>query len=193
MGRPVNDPGCRGSARWVTTCGIGRSFSAAGPQAPTVFRGPQPARRCHDRLRMAYIADVIRLPLPEKLRLIFDVVAFSAVTLMVFYHFISGLSGGAASGSGTLVWTVQSFSGALVLACTVWLLASYPSRNRAHDGFARRGGTGHSRHGDDAVADRAINDGDRWDFGPGRGLWRVRRRRLLHVRTRGVVQAASLR
>jgi diguanylate cyclase (GGDEF)-like protein len=141
----VGPPGIERSAWGVLSATLGLVFGAVlyyvwqwtvvsteGMQSASVFEALTLLAALMIALGMAHIADVVRMPLPEKLRLFFDVAAFLAVTLMVFHHFVPRPAGTAAGGYESALWTAHSASGALVLACSAWLVASsHPGVERA--------------------------------------------------------------
>jgi diguanylate cyclase (GGDEF)-like protein len=107
------------------------TVSAAGPQSPSVFDALNILAALMLAVGMAHIADMVHMPLPEKLRLSFDILAFSAVTFTVFYRLLSGSAIVAAGWPAPVPWTAYPLSGALIIACTVWLVAS------SHSGVER--------------------------------------------------------
>ena len=99
------------------------TISPAGPRSASVFDALNFVAAALIAFGIVQLAGVSRLEVPQRVRLAFDVVAFSAVTFAFLYHLtVQPLAGGAPWWDSAR-WTTYSLVGVLIIVGILWLVA----------------------------------------------------------------------
>jgi diguanylate cyclase (GGDEF)-like protein len=108
------------------------AVNPAGPPSPSIYDALNLIAAVMIAVGIAQIAGVGRLGLAERVRLALDTVAFSAVTFLGMYHFVTKRVAPHTPWVESARWTAYSLVGVLIIIGTVWLLSG------ARPGIERR-------------------------------------------------------
>ena len=103
-----------------------------GPPSPSIYDALNLLAAVMIAIGIAQIAGVGRLGVAERLRLSFDAVAFSAVTFLGLYRFVTRQISPQTPWLESARWTAYSLVGVLILIGTIWLMSG------ARPGIERR-------------------------------------------------------